>query len=52
MTGPPFTTGVNPVRVAVGDVNGDGWPDIVTANMRGGDVTVLLGDGTDRSFRA
>ena len=45
MTGPPYATGVNPIRVAVGDVNGDGWPDVVTANMRGGDVTVLLGDG-------
>ncbi len=45
MKGPPFATGVNPIRVAVGDVNGDGWPDVATANMRGGDVTVLLGDG-------
>lgn len=50
MKGSPFATGLNPVRVAVGDVNGDGWPDIVTANMRGGDVTILLGDGRG-SFR-
>jgi FG-GAP-like repeat len=45
MKGSPFATGANPVRVAFGDVNGDGWPDIVTANASGGDVTVLLGDG-------
>jgi len=43
--GSPFAAGVNPTRVAVGDVNGDGWPDVVTGNMSGGDVTVLLGDG-------
>ena len=45
MKGSPFATGANPVRVAVGDVNGDGWPDTVTANMKGGGVTILLGDG-------
>ena len=50
MKGSPFAAGANPVRVAVGDVDGDGWPDVVTANMRGGDVTVLLGDGRG-SFR-
>ena len=50
MKGSPFATGANPVAVAVGDVDGDGWPDVVTANMSGGDVTVLLGDGKG-SFR-
>jgi len=50
MKGSPFATGANPVGVAVGDVNGDGWPDVVTANTSGGDVTVLLGDGRG-SFR-
>lgn len=45
MKGSPFMTGANPTRVAAGDVNGDGWPDVVTGNMSGGDVTVLLGDG-------
>jgi FG-GAP-like repeat len=45
MKGSPFASGANPVGVAVGDVNGDGRPDVVTANMSGGDVTVLLGDG-------
>ncbi len=32
MKGSPFATGADPVAVAVGDVNGDGWPDVVTAN--------------------
>jgi VCBS repeat protein len=45
MKGSPFAAGANPIRVAVGDVNGDGWPDVVTANMKSGDVTALLGDG-------
>ncbi len=45
MKGSPFAAGPNPIHVTVGDVNGDGWPDIATANMRGDDVTVLLGDG-------
>ena len=40
--GSPYTAGRNP-RVAVGDVNGDGRPDIVTANNGSGDITVLLG---------
>lgn len=44
MKGSPFAAGASPTRVAVGDVNGDGWPDVVTGNMSGGDVTVLLGD--------
>src|SRR5512143_3040520 len=50
MKGSPFGTGATPIRVAAGDVNGDGWPDIVTADMGGGDVTILLGDGQG-SFR-
>jgi hypothetical protein len=40
--GSPYKAGRNP-RVAVGDVNGDGKPDVITANNGSGDITVLLG---------
>jgi hypothetical protein len=39
--GSPYRAGRNP-RVAIGDVNGDGKADIVTANSGSGDITVLL----------
>jgi hypothetical protein len=38
-----------PVSVAVGDFNGDGKLDMVTANHNSGTVSVLLGNG-DGSF--
>ena len=43
----PFSVGPSPYPLAVGDVNGDGQPDIVTPNSKPGDrtLTVLLGDG-------
>jgi subtilisin family serine protease len=37
--------------VAVGDVNGDGKPDLVVANLSSGTVSVLLGNG-DGTFQA
>jgi hypothetical protein len=42
-----FNTGALPVpkSVAVADLNGDGIPDLVTANSDSGDVSVLLGNG-------
>jgi hypothetical protein len=40
-----FTVGFYPVSVTVADVNGDGVPDIVTANNGDGTVSVLLGQG-------
>ncbi len=42
--GSPFAVGTNPQSVAVADFNGDGNPDIVTANNGSNDVTVLLGN--------
>lgn len=40
-----YATGASPVSVAVGDVNGDGNLDLVTANNGSNDVSVLLGHG-------
>ena len=47
-TAQSVAVGSGPVSVAVGDLNGDGPPDLVTANSRSNDVSVLLGygDGT------
>jgi hypothetical protein len=35
----------DPASVAVDDINGDTFPDLVTANWRTNDVSVFLGDG-------
>lgn len=43
--GSPFPVGRSPYPHATGDVNGDGNPDIVTPNVRGDSMSVLLGDG-------
>jgi hypothetical protein len=40
-----FAVGANPLSAAVADVNGDGRPDLVTANYSGRNVSVLLGNG-------
>lgn len=37
--------GLSPVSVAAADVNGDSYPDLLTANLRSNDLSVLLGKG-------
>ncbi len=57
-TGPTtYPTGVDPQSVAIGDLNGDGKPDLVTPNGGAGAVSVLInrGGGTfepKRAYRA
>jgi hypothetical protein len=46
-----FPTGKGPVAVLSADFNGDGVPDLATADSLGNTVSVLLGKG-DGSFRA
>jgi len=41
----PYTVGTAPFFVDVADVNGDGKPDLITANSSSNDVSVLLGKG-------
>ena len=46
-----YGTGVIPASVAVGDLDGDGDLDLVTANLSSIDISVLLGNG-DGTFQA
>jgi hypothetical protein len=39
---PVYSTGDSPVSIALGDVNGDGRPDISTANFGGTSASVLI----------
>jgi Bacterial Ig-like domain (group 3)/FG-GAP-like repeat/S-layer homology domain len=44
--GSPVAVGIMPGALAVGDVDGDGNSDLVVVNSGGGNIAVLLGDGT------
>ena len=48
-----YSTGASPVEVAIGDLNGDGKPDLATANLGANTASVLLnrGHGTFRAKR-
>jgi len=41
--GPRLTTGRGPFQLAAGDVDGDGFVDVATADFGGSDLTVALG---------
>ena len=41
--GSPLSTGPGPVQLSTGDVNGDGFADVATANYGGSDLTVAFG---------
>ncbi len=42
LKGSPFYAGVNPNRVAIGDVNGDGLNDIVTSDYEGNRIYMFI----------
>src|SRR5262249_23166814 len=46
-----FLTGTKPHSIALGDMNGDGKPDLAVANVNSNSLRVLLGVG-DGSFQA
>jgi hypothetical protein len=46
-----FTAGLSPERIASGDFNGDGFPDLAISDVNGNTVIILLGMG-DGTFQA
>ena len=40
-----YSTGKNPTAVAIGDLNGDGKPDLVVTDVTSGNVSVMLNTG-------
>jgi hypothetical protein len=44
--GKTYPAGDNPIGLATGDFNGDGWGDIVSSDTTGSEQVVLAGNGT------
>jgi hypothetical protein len=40
-----YNGGLNPIGLAAGDFNGDGWGDVVSSDTTGSELVVLAGDG-------
>jgi hypothetical protein len=49
--GPNYPVGNNPIYIAVADLNGDGFPDIVVANYSDNTIGILLNNGNG-TFKA
>ena len=47
-----FATGTTPYSVAIGDVDGDGKPDLVTANQNSANISVLRNTSTSGTISA
>jgi len=47
-----FTTGTNPISVAIGDLDGDGKPDLAVANYNSNTVSVYRNTSTSGSIAA
>ena len=45
-----MVAGDDPASASIGDISGDGRPDIVVANWYSGDLSVLVGNG-DGTFQ-
>ncbi len=45
-----FTTGTNPVSIAIGDIDGDGKPDLVVTNNGSNSVSVFRNTSTSGSI--
>ncbi len=47
-----FRAGPGAYRVAIGDLNNDGVPDVAASSFEGNAVTILLGQNSQRPARA